>query len=145
MNIPNRLLDVKDFLLSKTAGVSRKNKVIASCLIFSTLALGMTNPKQEDYIDYASNRLYNEAKAGCGNLSQNVRIFLIGVPTGDICRVFVMTSDKIGRPISRRIIERVTEDRKNIGLFSLYTTKMPGGKTYRTIGIGTQFVVVSGG
>ena len=109
------------------------------------LVLGLTNPSKEDYVDYASNRLYTEAKSGCSNLNQSVRVFLVGIPTGDVCRLLVITSDKIGRPLSKKLIESATNDRSNFGLFSIYTTQVPGGKVVRTVGIGAQFVVFAGG
>lgn len=93
------------------------------------IIMGVTNPKQESYNDYASSKLIKKAEKG---LCQQFGYCDSGEPP-----IFVKNT------IIKPAINAATQ-RQNLVLFSLYTTNFPGLGTYKSFGAFGNFITYSG-
>lgn len=90
--------------------------------------MGFTNPKQDSYNEYASNRLFTKAEKA-------------------ICKQFNYCAS--GEPpnfIKKTIIKpaiNTATQRQNLVIFSIYTTEFPGLRTFQTIGAFGNFLTYS--
>ncbi|MDB9527649.1 DUF4359 domain-containing protein [Oscillatoria sp. CS-180] len=108
-------------------------------LVAVILIMAATNPGKPAYVNYASERLHKELKQDCSELKDDIELgSILKLPTGDLCKSFVGSVDAVGRGAVKLVINTAT-DRKNFGVFSLYTTELPG-RTFKTIGIGRNFI-----
>lgn len=92
------------------------------------IIMGFTNPQQESYNDYASNKLIKKAEKG---LCKQFGYCDSGEPP-----VFVKNV------IIKPAINASTQ-RQNLVLFSLYKTELPGLGTYKSLGAFGNFVTYS--
>jgi Domain of unknown function (DUF4359) len=132
-------------LSTKIRTFTHKKSVLATTcsLLVGATALILTNPGKPAYIDYASERLAEEFNKSCDEYNGNLRITsLFSFSASDLCKTFVGNADLVGRGASKLLIDTSTE-RRNLGVFSIYTTKA-FGRTFRTVGVGKQFMTVYG-
>lgn len=123
---------------------SRKKIVLAISILFSFgfLTLILTNPQEDDYIDYAYENLSMELKKSCGFFDNTVDLkHLLSISLEGPCLALIATSGAITRGGSELAIARMTEPPSDFHLFTLYTTRVPG-REFKTIGILGQFVTV---
>ncbi|MGF1522397.1 MAG: DUF4359 domain-containing protein [Leptolyngbyaceae cyanobacterium] len=117
----------------------RSFRFAAGGLLIGLIAMMVTNPGKPAYTNYASERLPEELKQGCSELKEDIWVgSVFKLPTGDLCKSLVGGADLVGRSAIKLIIERSTE-RQNFGIFSIYTTTVPG-RTVKTVGIGRRFI-----
>ncbi len=88
-------------------------------------AMLITNPKQEEYVNYASVTLIEQIQKEC---------------KGDFCNVVNPLVSSIGKPFIKPFLDSASK-RQNFVLFSIYTTEIPG-KTYKTLGLFGNFIPV---
>jgi Domain of unknown function (DUF4359) len=92
------------------------------------IIMGFTNPKQESYNDYASNKLIQKAEQSlCKQF---------GYCDGGEPPIFVKNT------IIKPAINASTQ-RQNLVLFSLYKTELPGIGTYKSFGALGNFITYS--
>ncbi len=107
--------------------------------LLSLAALMMTNPGQDAYVGYASERFSAELKQDCDELQRGIHVGgVVTLPSEDLCRSLVNSADLVGRGVVKLLIDRST-DRTNLGAFSIYTTTI-AGRTIKTVGIGRHFM-----
>ncbi len=126
---------------AQTRSLSQQRSVQATVggLLLVIMALMITNPGQPAYVNYASARLPDTLKQQCDDLDQNVRVsLLLSLPTRDLCKTFVNGVDLVGRGPIKQMIDSSTT-RQNYLILSLYTTEILG-RTYKTIGVGRNFI-----
>ena len=87
-------------------------------------AMLITNPKQDEYVNYASVTLIEQIQKEC---------------QGDLCG-FINPLIALGKPAIKPALDLSTK-RQNFVLFSIYTTELPG-KTYKTLGLFGNFIPV---
>jgi hypothetical protein len=109
-----------------------KGVIILSVL---SVIMGFTNPPKPEYLSYASHLLSTELKKSVCNQSQ-VPDFLqeFSQTLVGVCNSLVTTQ----RHTLERLIDNTTE-RRNLILFSIYTTEV-GGSRYHTIGAFGNFL-----
>ena len=95
--------------------------------------MGFTNPSQELYTEYAAERLLAHAdKIACEKISLCDSIDSLPVAARNI----------IKNQILKPAIE-TSSQRQNLGVFSIYTTEVPGVAKIRTIGALGHFLTFS--
>ena len=104
--------------------------------LLSYIGLMISNPNQDRYTAYAAGQVDGWLKDKCSEVKGNLRIFVFGIPLKDICQGAVQLGDK-GVEFG---IQKMTQPRKNYGLFSVYITEIPSQGTFTTLGIGGQFI-----
>jgi Domain of unknown function (DUF4359) len=127
-----------------SAFVRKKSVLATTCgLLIGTTALILTNPGKTAYVDHASERLAEEFKQSCDEYNGEIDVTpLLSLPVSDLCKAFVGNADLVGRGASKLFIETSTK-RRNLGVFSIYTTNA-FGRTFRTVGVGRQFIIIYG-
>ena len=101
---------------------------VAAAAVF----MGVTNPKPEEYSTYAVDRLASKgAKVMCSQLS------ICG--TGKIPKPLEAAAHIAMKPAIN-----ATTTRRNLLVFSLYRTDMPGVGTMKSVGILGKFFTYSG-
>jgi hypothetical protein len=109
-----------------------KNSLIA--LIIIAGGFFVTNPEKPTYVDYASVRFADTAKAAiCRSPQLPDWAQSLGGSIQEICMGAVTTGTNFGREPLQNFINSTTE-RQNFLLFSIYKTEFPG-RTIRTIGV----------
>jgi hypothetical protein len=97
------------------------------------VVMGVTNPGQLAYTEYASERLLKEAgKLACEKAGLCETIDSMPVTARNIVK----------NQLLKPAIETSTQQR-NLGVFSVYTTEVPGVATMNTLGIFGQFITFS--
>lgn len=98
----------------------------AIALAILSVFLGVTNPKEQDYLDYASEKLVDQAREAickdtgyCGRGEPPILV------TNLIIKPFIQASTK----------------RQDLVLFSIYTTEVPGN-TFKAIGVLGSFITL---
>ncbi|MFM6408619.1 MAG: DUF4359 domain-containing protein [Microcystis sp.] len=95
--------------------------------------MGFTNPPQELYSEYAAKKLLAHAdKIACEKISL----------CGSIDSLPVAARNVIKNQILKPAIE-TSSQRQNLGVFSIYTTEVPGVAKIRTIGAFGHFLTFS--
>jgi hypothetical protein len=123
--------------------LSQPALMVASGAFISLIALLATNPGKPAYINYAAEKLPRELKKECSELRNDIHLRSIAagpsisLPSQDLCHSFVTGADLVGRGATKLILDTSTK-RKNLGIFSIYTTKLPG-RTVKALGIGRNF------
>lgn len=128
-------------MTAKALPLARRKSVFAATggLIAFLIFLAATNPGKPAYVNYASERLPKELKQECDELRDDIELGpVFSLPTGDLCKTFVGGADAIGRGAIKLLVNAAS-DRKNFGLFSVYTTELPG-RTFKTLGMGRKFI-----
>ena len=109
-------------------------------LFVGVTAMMVTNPGKSAYVNYASELLPKKLQQECSKLEDDINVSdMLTLPTQDLCKSFVGSVDLVGRGAVKLIVNGATE-RQNFGLFSIYTTQLPG-RTFKTVGIGRHFVM----
>lgn len=146
MKVEDILAKAKQFVAEKAFNLSGKGKVVVGCLAIGAVALSLTNPKKEAYVEHTSIRLSREIQRKCDqfNPDVDVQILVLRVPVEVACKFSVSRADVVLIPASRLLVTHTTDSPKNFMLFSVYTTQLPRGKPFRTIGIGNQFIGLPG-
>ena len=127
---------------TKVRNVAGKKWVLAvgGSVLIGAMAMMISNPGQSAYVDYATERLSKELKQDCDQLEDDVHVGgVVTLPTRDLCRSFIGSADFLGRGAVKLVIDGSTA-RKNFGIFSIYTTELPG-RSFKTLGIGRQFLM----
>lgn len=93
------------------------------------IVMGVTNPKQESYLNYASDKLTESAGE---SICQQTGYCQLADPP-----IFIKNT------IIKPVIHSATK-RQNFIVFSIYTTEFTGIKTLKTIGILGNFYTYSG-
>ncbi|MEL7034556.1 MAG: DUF4359 domain-containing protein [Cyanobacteria bacterium J06592_8] len=116
------------------------NFLSKGAIVLTILAgtMSLTNPSREEYLNYASGRLANEAKE---NWCQEAKLpdILSGISESivDACQSLVTSQ----RGSIKGFIDKATQ-RQNAVLFSIYTTDLIDHR-YRTIGVAGNFLTFS--
>lgn len=130
---------------ARTFAKSRTFLTATGGLMFCAAAMIFTNPGKPAYVDYASERLFQEIKQTCGELKGDFRLgnfrdgSLFALPNSDICNSVLGSADLVSR-WAVKIFIKESSTHKNFGFFSIYTTPAPGG-TFRAVGIGRNFIL----
>ena len=142
MKVENIFSKAKQFASGKTSDPSTRGKVMLGCLFLGTFALALTNPTREAYVEHTSSHLSKEVRNNCGRIGSDVdvQIFILRVPAEVACNFFLSKADILIEPTSKTLVNWNTDSPTNYVLFSIYTTQLPGGKPFRTIGIGRRFI-----
>ncbi|MEG3435873.1 DUF4359 domain-containing protein [Pannus brasiliensis CCIBt3594] len=97
------------------------------------VVMGATNPGQATYTEYASEHLLDKAgKVACERVS-------LCDATKDMP---VIAKNMLKNQILKPAIEASTRQ-QNLGVFSLYTTEVPGVATIKTLGVFGNFFTFS--
>jgi len=133
-------------LVNKASNLSKRNKVLLGCLAIGAMGLMITNPRKEAYLEYVSTQLPERVAGKCENISDKLEItpFFFRVPAKDACKGGILGTSTLFRPVIRAVASVATKDRTNLLLCSIHTTKVPGIGTFRTLGIGGQFITILG-
>jgi hypothetical protein len=107
------------------------------------IGLGLSNPSQPEYVNYAAEKFPQELKQQCEELNKSGRdkVDLGGILSlsgSGLCRSLVGSADFVGRGLVKQVIQSSTQ-RQNYLVASHYTTAVMG-RTIKTIGIGNQFI-----
>lgn len=134
--------EAKQFVAKKASNLSGKSKLVIGALVVGAVALTLTNPKKEAYVEHTSARLAREIQKKCGKLGSDVdiQIFILKVPAEVACRFSISKANIVLIPASKLLVKHNTDSPQNLVLFSIYTTQLPRGKPFRTIGIGNRFI-----
>lgn len=146
MKLSETLRKAQTCVVSKASHLSKKDKIIFSCLIAGTLGLMLTNPNKAAYTEYAATWLPEQVKKECDRVHENLEITppFARMPAQDACKSFVSGAGKVLNPVLKGVTNMSTDDRTNLLLCSVYTTRIGNFKTFRTIGIGGQFIRLPG-
>lgn len=102
-------------------------------LLIGSTAMLVTNPGKSAYVDYAYERLSKEFKQDCSEFKDKIHLGpILKLPTRDLCKSFLGSADLVGRGAMKQVID-VSTQRKNLGFFSIYNTKLLG-RTFKTVG-----------
>lgn len=136
---------VGDISTKARAFAMKKSVLATTCgILIGLTGLVITNPGKSAYVDYASQRLPKVLKRKCNELKSNFDIPPgFAIPSRDVCKSFIGTTDLVGRGAVKIIVTGATEPRKNFGIFSIYTTKAIGRK-FVTIGLARNFIMIYG-
>jgi hypothetical protein len=107
-----------------------RSSLVKSGMALAGLAvlMGLTNPKQDSYSDYASEKLITGAQK---EICQEFKYCESGEPP-------TLLKNTIIKPAIN-----ASTQRQNLVIFSLYTTELPGIKTYKSIGAFGNFMTYS--
>lgn len=135
---------VRDISTSVRVFAQKKSVLFAAGgLLLGTTAMMATNPGKSAYVDYASERLAHETQQMCNDFDGSIHLGpILKLPTEDLCRSFVGSSDFVGRGAVKLVIDKSTQ-RRNLGIVSIYTTELPG-RTFKTVGVGRNFFLFYG-
>jgi hypothetical protein len=97
-------------------------------LAIVAVIMGFTNPKQEAYVDYASEKLVDRAEE---LVCKEIGYCKLGKPP-------ILVQNTLIKPA----IQAATK-RQNLGIFSIYTTEFPSVRTFKTLGIFGNFFTYS--
>ena len=112
-------------------------------MLLGTL-LAVTNPGKPAYHEYVTGRFMEplaNSKKSCEELEQEIGLGLAELPSQDLCKFALGGVTSVVRPLVKETLKRGTNHR-NLGIFSLYTTELPGKKV-TSIGIARQFITIS--
>ena len=109
--------------------------------LLSCISLMISNPNQARYTTYAAEQVDEWLHDKCGTAQGNLQVALLSIPLKDLCQGAVQLGGK-GVEFG---IEKMTQPRKNYGFFSLYITEIPTQGTFKTLGIGGQFITFQKG
>ena len=146
MKIENIFSQAKQFASKKASNLSGRTKGVLGCVAVGAVALALTNPTKEAYVDHTSSHLSREIKKTCGKIGSDVdvQVFILRVPAEVACNFSISKADILIGPASKFLVNQTTNSPTNYVLFSVYTTQLPGGKPFRTLGIGHQFIPLPG-
>ena len=103
-------------------------------------ALAFTNPSEDDYAAFLSDRVETRVQAEvCGTDALSNWLGKIGDALGDFCQSLVSEGGDLTEAEVQSFIKEST-DYKNRFLFSTYTTEFPFG-TYKGVAVFNQFLL----
>ena len=105
------------------------------------IGLMASNPKPDHYTAYAAEQVDEWLQTKCSTAKGNLQVAILNIPLRDLCQGAVQVGGK-GVEFG---IQTMTQPRKNYGLFSIYTTEIPTQGTFKTLGIGGQFITFQKG
>ena len=123
-------------LLSESSRSKQNEKtsyIVMGALALVAVGLGLSNPGQEAYVNYASTELSKRATEKCAEAGGRVQ---------SICQLATGASAERFGAVTTGLIDDNTE-RTNLVLFSIYSTKDPfpfSNKTTKTLGIARLFI-----
>jgi hypothetical protein len=116
-----------------------KNKLVVILVGLGAIALAMalTNPQKEKYLEYASVKLSEDIQnVVCKSPENKSPKDILGNLTNlvaDVCKIGIDSQDIL----VKKLIEPRTQH-QNMVFFSVYTTEIPG-RTYKTIAVFNNF------
>ncbi len=112
--------------------------VLAGVMVF-------TNPNQDTYVSYATNKLSKELPDSVCQTPDKLPLWLrsIAKATSETCKSGLASGLTSQKDTFKQVLSESTE-RQNYQVLSVYTTEIPG-YTVKTVGVLGQFITVSGG
>lgn len=120
---------------------SPKARLIGAIAIAGVVGtMAVTNPGKKTYVEFATDQLSPAIQdMYCQGIKLPEWANPLGKVTQSTCKTAIATgSTVVGRDRKLEFINGVTR-RKNLFLFSIYTTEVPG-KTFRMIGVFGHFI-----
>ncbi|ACK69746.1 conserved hypothetical protein [Gloeothece citriformis PCC 7424] len=117
----------------------KKNVTIGGIVLVAVgIAMGVTNPNPQAYINYMSEKLLTEGEKVFCQKTEACQENSSGI----VKNALAIVRGKVARPLIQTVIEESTT-RQNFLLFSLYNTEVPDVGSIKTLGILNQFFIYS--
>lgn len=121
-------------------------KLVGGSLAILGTLLAITNPGKPAYYQYVTDKFMEPLaeSESCEEFEQKIGLLkgAAEIPTKDLCKFAIGGFTHLARPVVKEALKSAT-NRRNLGLFSIYTTEVPGKKV-QTIGIAKQFITFPG-
>ena len=113
-------------------------KLLGVGLLAGAIALVFTNPSRSAYLDYAAERLPETIEQDCKRFDREVNLAdFLELSSQALCGSLAQGIDFMGRGLVRQAV-KVSTERQNWGVLSVYETQLPG-RTTKTVGIAGRF------